>query len=128
MGSRGSSCSRRSASSPRSSSKLRLRRTRRGGHAEYYLGFAEPGSLPFDSDELTAWLSGAELERANLRVALGWLIEYGTADQALLLARRLSSLWLHRGPLAEGSDWLERALSRPAGDGALRASALGGRG
>ena len=25
-------------------------------HAEYYLEFAEPGSLPFDSDELTAWL------------------------------------------------------------------------
>ncbi len=94
-------------------------------HAEHYLDFAEPGSLPFDSDELTAWLSRAELERPNLRAALGWLIEHGTADQALLLARRLSSLWIHRGPLAEGSDWLERALARSGGDGALRAGALG---
>ena len=47
-------------------------------HAEYYLDFAEPGSLPFDTDELTEWLSRAELERANLRAALGWLIEHGT--------------------------------------------------
>ena len=67
----------------------------------------------------------AELDRANLRAALGWLIEHGTPDQALLLARRLSSLWIHRGPLAEGGDWLERALARPGGDGALRAGALG---
>ena len=94
-------------------------------HAEHYLEFAAPGSLPFDSDELTEWLSRAELDRANLRAALGWLIEHGTPDQGLLLARRLSSLWIHRGPLAEGGDWLERALARPGGDGALRAGALG---
>jgi predicted ATPase/DNA-binding SARP family transcriptional activator len=94
-------------------------------HAEHYLAFAAPGSLPFDSDELTAWLPRAELERANLRAALGWLLERGTADEALLLARRLSSLWIHRGPLAEGADWLERTLARPGGDGALRAGALG---
>ena len=94
-------------------------------HAGHYLDFAEPGSLPYDSDELTEWLPRAELDRPNLRAALGWLIEHGTADEALLLARRLSSLWIHRGPLAEGSDWLERALARPGGDGATRAAALG---
>ncbi len=94
-------------------------------HAEYYLAFAEPGSLAFDSDELTAWLSRAERDRANLRAALGWLIEQGTADQALQLGRRLSSLWIHRGPLSEGSQWLERVLARSGGDGSLRAAALG---
>ena len=94
-------------------------------HAEHYLEFAAPGSLPFDSDELTEWLPRAEPERANLRAALGWLIEHGTPDQALLLARRLSSLWIHRGPLAEGGDWLERALALTGGDGTLRAGALG---
>ena len=94
-------------------------------HAEHYLAFAEPGSLPFDSDELTEWLSRAELDRANLRAALGWLLEHGTVDQALLLGRRLSSLWIHRGPLSEGSQWLERVLARPGGDGVLRAGALG---
>ncbi len=97
----------------------------RSRHAEYYLEFATPGSLPFDSDELTEWLPRAELERANLRAALDRLIEHGTPDQSLLLARRLSSLWIHRGPLAEGGDWLERALARPGGDGSLRAGALG---
>jgi predicted ATPase len=100
-------------------------REARRRHAEYYLDLAEPGSLPLDSDEATAWLARAEVERANLRAALGWLIEHGTVDQALTLGRRLSSLWLHRGPLAEGSDWLERVLSRSGGDGSLRASALG---
>ena len=46
-------------------------------------------------------------------------------DESLLLARNLSSLWIHRGPLAEGSDALGRALARPGGDGGLRARALG---
>ena len=94
-------------------------------HAEYYLDLAAPGSLPLDTDEVTEWLARAEVERANLRAALAWLIEHGTVDQALILGRRLSSLWLHRGPLAEGSDWLERVRSLSGGDGALRASALG---
>ena len=50
-------------------------------HAARYLEFAAPGSLPFDSDELTQWLPRAEPERANLRAALGWLIEHGTVDE-----------------------------------------------
>jgi predicted ATPase/DNA-binding SARP family transcriptional activator len=94
-------------------------------HAGHYLAFAAPGSLPFDSDELTAWLPRAETERANLRAALGWLVEQGKADEALTLARRLSSLWIHRGPLAEGGEWLERALALPGGEDAARAAALG---
>ena len=97
---------------------------RRRRHAEYYLEFAAPGSLPFDSDELTEWLSRAELDRANLRAALGWLIEHGTADQGLLLARRLSSLWIHRGPLAEAASGSSARSPGPAGRRAA-AAALG---
>jgi predicted ATPase/DNA-binding SARP family transcriptional activator/Tfp pilus assembly protein PilF len=97
----------------------------RSRHAAHYLAFAEPGSQWFDSDELTAWLPRAEAERANLRSALVWLLEHGSVDESLLLARNLSSLWIHRGPLAEGADALDRALERPGGDGALRARALG---
>jgi predicted ATPase/DNA-binding SARP family transcriptional activator len=94
-------------------------------HASHYLAFAEPGSLAFDSEELTAWLPRADADRANLRAALAWLLEHGTVDESLLLARRLSSMWIHRGPLAEGADSLARALARPGGDGMLRAGALG---
>lgn len=97
----------------------------RSRHAQHFLSFAEPGSLPFDSDELTEWLPRADSERANLRAALGWLIERGTTDEALLLARRLSSMWIHRGPLDEGADSLDRALAQPGGDAELRAAALG---
>jgi predicted ATPase len=97
----------------------------RSRHAGHYLESAEPGSESFDSSVAVAWLSSAWRDRANLLAALGWLIEHGSVDRALLLARRLSSVWIHQGPLAEGADWLGRALARPGGDGGLRADALG---
>lgn len=93
-------------------------------HADYYVNFAQPGSLDLWDDRLTAWLPDAERERANLRAALGWLLEHGTMNETLELGHRLGSLWQCSGPVHEGSALLQRILERPGGDPRLRAYAL----
>ncbi len=62
-------------------------------------------------------------EQDNFRAALDWSLEYG--DQAgPRLARALGDFWLSRGLLAEGRDWLDRALAQRPADQRLRADLL----
>jgi predicted ATPase/DNA-binding SARP family transcriptional activator len=79
-----------------------------------------------------AFVSLAERERRaavlppdhdNFRAALQWALSAG--DQAgPRLARALGDFWLARGLLAEGRDWLERALAQRPADQRLRADLL----
>jgi predicted ATPase/DNA-binding SARP family transcriptional activator len=79
-----------------------------------------------------AFLSLAERERAlapmardldNFRAALDWSLSIG--DQTgPRLAHALGGFWLGRGLLAEGRDWLERALAQGPADEHLRAGLL----
>ncbi len=85
-----------------------------------------------------AFLRMAERERAvavlsrdydNFRAALEWSLARpgpaGRADQAgSRLAYALGDLWLASGLLAEGRNWLERALGAPLADQSLRAGLL----
>jgi predicted ATPase/DNA-binding SARP family transcriptional activator len=81
---------------------------------------------------VAAYLRLAERERGltalseeldNFRAALEWSLSHG--DQAgPRLARALGSLWLARGLLAEGRDWLERTLSQDLAERQLRADLL----
>ena len=62
-------------------------------------------------------------EQDNFRAALDWSLERG--DQAgPRLARALGGFWLGRGLLAEGRDWLDRALAQRPADLCLRADLL----
>jgi predicted ATPase/DNA-binding SARP family transcriptional activator len=59
----------------------------------------------------------------NFRSALEWsLVRGGPAGPRL--AHALGGFWLARGMLAEGRDWLERALAQPLADQYLRAGLL----
>ena len=79
-----------------------------------------------------AFLRLAERERGpaalsqeldNFRAALEWSLARG--DQiGPRLAQALGSFWLARGLLAEGRDWLERALAQRSSDQQLRAGLL----
>jgi len=62
-------------------------------------------------------------EQDNFRAALDWSLEHGnqTGPQ---LARALGDFWLGRGLLAEGRDWLDRALAQHPADQRLRADLL----
>ena len=62
-------------------------------------------------------------EQDNFRAALEWSLARG--DQAgPRLARALGEFWIGRGLLAEGRDWLERALAQHPADQRLRADLL----
>src|SRR5262249_20907529 len=68
-------------------------------------------------------------EHDNLRTALAWAHESGTADVELRLAASLRLFWNLRGHLGEGRDWLPSALARrdgqPPGAGAKAAHTAG---
>jgi predicted ATPase/DNA-binding SARP family transcriptional activator len=111
------------------SGELAATRTR---HREWYLQLAEQADAAAHRPEQTEWLPRLEAELENLRAALGWCQEDADANPAgngaeagLRLAATLWWLWIYRGHLAEGLQWLEGALARgsqlPA---SLRAPAL----
>jgi predicted ATPase/DNA-binding SARP family transcriptional activator len=62
-------------------------------------------------------------DQDNFRAALEWsLTQGGPAGPGL--AHALGGFWLAQGMLAEGRDWLERALGQPLADQHLRADLL----
>ena len=82
-------------------------------HAAAFVGLAER------ERELAALAR----EQDNFRAALDWSLQRG--DQAgPRLARALGGFWLGCGLLAEGRDWLDRALAQHPADQRLRADLL----
>ena len=62
-------------------------------------------------------------EQDNFRAALEWSLEQGS-QAGPRLARALGDFWLGRGLLAEGRDWLDRAVAQCPADLRLRADLL----
>ena len=62
-------------------------------------------------------------EHDNFRAALDWYLSRG-GQAGPRLALALGDFWLARGLLAEGRNWLERALARPLTDQGLRAGLM----
>jgi predicted ATPase/DNA-binding CsgD family transcriptional regulator len=95
----------------------------RHAHATWCLAMIE-AAAPTLAVSSVALLDQIETEHANLRAALAWTIER-EPETALRLANGLRDFWSKRSYWVEGRAWLERALATGAGDGALRAAALG---
>jgi non-specific serine/threonine protein kinase len=72
------------------------------------------------------WLNRLQTEYGNLRSALEWCLEApGHGGTGLELASALGWFWIRRGYLAEGRQWVERALAADHGaSSGLRAKAL----
>jgi predicted ATPase/transcriptional regulator with XRE-family HTH domain len=97
----------------------------RGRHADYYTRLAERASPELRGAGQVAWLEHLERELANLRSALGWLLERGEAGRAARLAWDVWLVWALRGHAGEGRLWMERALAAGGDlDAAGRAKAL----
>jgi non-specific serine/threonine protein kinase len=98
-------------------------------HAVYFLGLAERAARELTGPEQAAWLELLEVEHANLRGALDWLLGSGDAAVALRLARALWRFWSAHGYLSSGQHWLETALAQAKrAPPRLRAEALRGAG
>ncbi|MBA3943923.1 MAG: tetratricopeptide repeat protein [Herpetosiphonaceae bacterium] len=83
----------------------------RRAHEAYYLVLAEQAAPALHGPEQIAWFDRLDDEHANVRIALQFLLESDTPQHALRLAGALYWFWFVRGHLAEGRDWLERALA-----------------
>ncbi len=82
----------------------------RGRHRDYFSAMAATLDAPGDTS-LELLLDQAEANIDNLRAAFAWSRENFDTDSALLLATSLQPLWLTRGGLKEGSDWLDAGLA-----------------
>jgi predicted ATPase/class 3 adenylate cyclase len=86
-------------------------------HAELYLTVADEASGHIMGSSKREWLDRLEEDHDNLRAAIGWAIEAGTAEVALRLIARLWRFWQMRGYLAEGVERATAVLTMPgAGD------------
>lgn len=102
---------------------------RREMHAAYYLELAEAANAERMGPRQMDWLERLDLEQANHRAALAWLIENQKTPEAMRLASSLRWFWDLRGQFSEGRRWLQDALDLPGEvPPLLRASALMGLG
>jgi predicted ATPase/class 3 adenylate cyclase len=79
--------------------------------AEWTLALAELAEPALEGDDQAVWLDRLELERDNIRAALGGFRMLERHQDALRLATALWRLWFMRGPAAEGTRAVELALA-----------------
>jgi predicted ATPase/DNA-binding CsgD family transcriptional regulator len=87
---------------------LRLR------HFAWYLQVAEHAAPNLSSSEQERWFMRLEAEHANLRAALGWVIDEGEAEAAARFALAMWRFWHTHTYQREGLRWLERILAQDA--------------
>jgi predicted ATPase/DNA-binding CsgD family transcriptional regulator len=101
----------------------------RRAHAAHYLALAEAAEQELTGPNQASWLWRLESENGNLRAALHYSLEDGSAANGLRLASALWAFWLARGYLGEGRRWLEEALAKAGrAPPTVRAKALNGAG
>src|SRR5262249_22179491 len=82
-------------------------------HALYFLALAEEAEAQLKGAQQGEWLRRLEREQANIRAALGWLIEHVETDLTLRLVGALWRFWFTRAYYSEGWHWLVAALALP---------------
>ncbi len=96
----------------------------RGRHLEFFTRLAEQAQEKWASAERGAWFARLDADYDNVRAALAWGLESDPA-KTLHLTQMLFRFWEERGHIAEGREWVSRALARaPDAPPSLRAGAL----
>ncbi|MPY78046.1 MAG: LuxR family transcriptional regulator [Actinophytocola sp.] len=94
-------------------------------HRAYYRELGRDYAAHELTEAQLEWVLLLHGEVANVRAALESCLSAGDPAEAMALATDLTTFWIAGGHLAEGRDWLERALSSDTGGGPVRARALG---
>ena len=94
-------------------------------HLLYYLSLAEQAESHIWSPDQLAWFNRLEIELDNLRAALAWSLQGGSAETGLRLVGALGWFFIERPRTSPTTEWLERMLAAN-GDapGSLRAKVL----
>jgi predicted ATPase/class 3 adenylate cyclase len=101
----------------------------RDRHARFYIAMAEEADLQLLGRDQTQAADRLEQEHYNLRNALDWLFTSGDYEGALALAGALRWFWVIKREVFEGTEWLERTLTKREGiPVAVVARALNGAG
>jgi tetratricopeptide (TPR) repeat protein len=79
-------------------------------HAEYFVALAEEAGPQLLGPEQELWLQRLEADLDNIRAALGWALEQGSAESGLRLVGGIGQFWDRRGHLSEGRRWMDRLL------------------
>ncbi|MBI2762134.1 MAG: tetratricopeptide repeat protein [Chloroflexi bacterium] len=95
-------------------------------HLSWYMDFVADAATHLRGPDQKQWLDRIEREHDNIRAALAWAIDAGDAELGLRLGTATAGFWEIRHYLAEGCEWLERALALPgpATTTAVRAAGL----
>lgn len=94
-------------------------------HSEFFMGLALQAEPELMRAQRSSWLDRLEVEHANLRAGLDYLITKGEGASALRLATALHRFWDYRGYVSEGRKWLREALAnRATATYAIQAEAL----
>jgi predicted ATPase len=102
-------------------------------HGAYFISLVEQAEPHLKGADEAAWLDRLEAEHDNLRAALDRALAGGAVELAARICVVLRWLWYIRGYLAEGRQWIERALAASSASPAqlpprLRARLLQGAG
>jgi tetratricopeptide (TPR) repeat protein len=91
-------------------------------HALAFLALAERAAPHLTGPDQKQWLDGLEAEIDNIRAAMAWTVDSGSAEIGLRLAASVWRLWQFRGYLAEGFERTTAilALRAASDDGGLR--------
>ncbi len=104
--------------------------TVRHRHEDQFAALARRAEPELLGSRPKEWLDRLEMDRDNLRAAIGRAADDGRIELALDMAAALWRFWQQRGHLVEGRETLRGLLDRPgaAGRTGARARALGGLG
>jgi predicted ATPase len=102
----------------------------RASHFDYFFTLVQQGESSLFVNE--SWIDLIEAEIDNLRAALTWALETGTAGspseertrKGLELMAHVWPLWLYRGYLSEGNEWMNQFLAAHTTSSPARARAL----
>jgi len=101
----------------------------RDRHLEYFCSLAEQARPHFRDAEQFTWLDRFETELDNVRDALTWALQDGSAKAGLRLATNLGvdtgAFWVNRGHMKEGREFLEQLLLKSQSTGPIDALAAG---
>src|SRR6266540_1434280 len=101
----------------------------RDRYLAYFRALAEEAKPHLRSKEQLVWLDRLETELDNVRAALTWALQGGSAEAGLDLATDLAGsmglFWFYRGHIREGREFFEQLLVKPQAADRIQALAKG---
>jgi hypothetical protein len=80
-------------------------------HLDYFAALAEQAEAHQYGPEQRTWLDCLDVELDNIRAALAWSLDNGSAEGGLRMASAMREFWEYHGHLLEGFAWSKRLLA-----------------